>query len=37
VAGTAWNEEIRPYMPKGASGVGVRTLAELAFTSDSWT
>jgi leucyl aminopeptidase len=37
VAGTAWNEETRPYMPKGASGVGVRTLAELAFTSDSWT
>jgi len=36
IAGTAWNEEARPYLPKGASGVGVRTLAELAFTSDSW-
>jgi leucyl aminopeptidase len=36
IAGTAWNEEARPYLPKGASGVGVRTLAELAFTSSSW-
>ena len=36
IAGTAWNEEVRPYLPKGASGVGVRTLAELAFTSDTW-
>jgi leucyl aminopeptidase len=36
IAGTAWNDEVRPYLPKGASGVGVRTLAELAFTSDSW-
>jgi leucyl aminopeptidase len=32
VAGTAWNDEARPYLPKGGSGVGVRTLAELAFT-----
>jgi leucyl aminopeptidase len=32
VAGTAWNAEARPYLPKGGSGVGVRTLAELAFT-----
>jgi len=32
VAGTAWNDEVRPYLPKGGTGVGVRTLAELAFT-----
>jgi len=31
IAGTAWAEEPRPFMPKGATGVGVRTLAELAF------
>lgn len=37
IAGTAWNEETRPYLPKGASGVGVRTLAELAFTSERWS
>ncbi len=36
VAGTAWLEEPRPYLPKGASGIGVRTLAELAFTSRDW-
>jgi len=31
IAGTAWTEEARPFLPKGASGVAVRTLAELAF------
>jgi leucyl aminopeptidase len=31
IAGTAWTEEARPYLPKGPSGVAVRTLAELAF------
>ena len=31
VAGTAWAEEAKPYLPKGPSGVAVRTLAELAF------
>ena len=31
IAGTAWAEETRPYLPKGPSGVAVRTLAELAF------
>jgi leucyl aminopeptidase len=31
IAGTAWAEEPRPYLPKGPSGVAVRTLAELAF------
>ena len=36
IAGTAWCEEARPYQPKGPSGVGVRTLAELAFTSERW-
>jgi leucyl aminopeptidase len=37
IAGTAWLEEARPYLPKGPSGVAVRTLAELAFTSAEWT
>lgn len=36
IAGTAWVEDPKPYLPKGPSGVAVRTLAELAFTSDSW-
>jgi len=36
IAGTAWADEAKPYMPKGPSGVAVRTLAELAFTSDKW-
>ena len=36
IAGTAWAEEARPYLPKGPSGVAVRTLAELPFTVDSW-
>jgi leucyl aminopeptidase len=36
IAGTAWAEEAKPYLPKGPSGVGVRTLAELAFTSSEW-
>ena len=31
IAGTAWYEETQPYNPKGASGVGVRTLAALPF------
>ncbi len=29
IAGTAWLEKERPYIPKGASGVGVRLLLEL--------
>jgi leucyl aminopeptidase len=37
VAGTAWSDESQPYQPKGATGVAVRTLAELAFTSDRWS
>lgn len=36
IAGTAWIEEAKPYFPKGPSGVAVRTLAELAFTSREW-
>ncbi|MPY87238.1 MAG: leucyl aminopeptidase [Luteitalea sp.] len=36
IAGTAWADEAKPYQPKGATGVSVRTLAELAFTSDQW-
>jgi leucyl aminopeptidase len=31
IAGTAWAEDAKPYQPKGATGVGVRTLAELAL------
>ena len=36
IAGTAWAEEARPYLPKGPTGVAVRTLAELPFSMDSW-
>jgi len=31
IAGTAWADDARPYLPKGPSGVAVRTLASLAF------
>jgi leucyl aminopeptidase len=31
IAGTAWAEHATPYQPKGATGAGVRTLAELAL------
>ncbi len=31
IAGTAWVDEARPYIAKGASGVAVRTLATLAL------
>jgi leucyl aminopeptidase len=30
IAGTAWLEEAKPYLAKGASGVGVRTFVRLA-------
>ena len=30
IAGTAWAEESKPFMPKGPTGVGVRTLIEVA-------
>jgi leucyl aminopeptidase len=36
IAGTAWAEEAKPYQPKGATGVAVRTLAELALDVESW-
>ena len=36
IAGTAWAEEPKPWQPKGPTGVAVRTLAELAFTSHDW-
>jgi len=32
IAGTAWLEENKPFMPKGPTGVAVRTLARLALT-----
>ena len=34
IAGTAWTEREHPYMPKGASGIGVRLLIELM---EKWT
>jgi leucyl aminopeptidase len=37
IAGTAWAEENKPFMPKGPTGVGLRTLVELAFTSQAWS
>ncbi|HEV2914695.1 MAG TPA: leucyl aminopeptidase [Pyrinomonadaceae bacterium] len=30
IAGTAWYDEAQPHAPKGSTGVGVRTLIELA-------
>jgi leucyl aminopeptidase len=36
IAGTAWAEESKPYQPKGATGVAVRTLAELALDAPAW-
>ena len=36
IAGTAWADEAKPHQPKGATGVMVRTLTELARTSKSW-
>jgi leucyl aminopeptidase len=35
IAGTAWAETKQPYLPKGASGVAVRTLIELGLTGGS--
>ena len=37
IAGTAWSEEATPYQPKGATGVGVRTLVELAIAAPDWS
>jgi leucyl aminopeptidase len=36
IAGTAWADEPKPYQPKGATGVAVRTLAELALDAERW-
>lgn len=36
IAGTAWNDETRPWQPKGPNPVVTRTLARLAFTSHRW-
>ena len=36
IAGTAWFDDAKPWMVKGATGVAVRGLAELAFTSTKW-
>ena len=36
IAGTAWVDDLKPWQAKGATGVAVRTLAELAFTSNEW-
>ncbi len=32
IAGTAWIEEAKPFLAKGPSGIGVRTLVELAMS-----
>ncbi|HLG95283.1 MAG TPA: leucyl aminopeptidase [Bryobacteraceae bacterium] len=32
IAGTAWLDDARPYMAKGASGIGVRTFVKLALS-----
>ena len=37
IAGTAWAEEAKPYQPKGATGVAVRTLVELALAAEAWS
>jgi leucyl aminopeptidase len=31
IAGTAWSDEPKPWQARGATGVGVRTLTELAL------
>jgi len=36
IAGTAWAEDNRPWQVKGATGVAVRLLAELALEPGSW-
>lgn len=35
IAGTAWAETKEPYQPKGATGVAVRTLIEIAMSGGS--
>jgi leucyl aminopeptidase len=36
IAGTAWADENKPFMPKGPTGVGVRTLIEVAASMRGW-
>ena len=36
IAGTSWAEDAKPYQPRGATGVAVRTLAELALAAAAW-
>jgi leucyl aminopeptidase len=36
VAGTAWTDDPKPWQPKGATGVTVRTLIELAVSAERW-
>jgi leucyl aminopeptidase len=36
IAGTAWADESRPWQVKGATGVAVRLLAELALAPGDW-
>jgi leucyl aminopeptidase len=36
IAGPAWCEEAKPYQAKGATGFGVRTVAELALAAGAW-
>ena len=36
IAGTAWYEEVQPFHTKGATGIGVRTLATLPFEA-TWS
>jgi leucyl aminopeptidase len=36
IAGTAWVDDAKPWLAKGPTGVAVRALAELAFTSERW-
>ena len=36
IAGPPWAEDAKPYQPKGATGVAVRTLAELALDAGAW-
>jgi leucyl aminopeptidase len=33
IAGTAWQDDRKPYLPKGPTGVAVRTLIELGLTN----
>jgi leucyl aminopeptidase len=34
IASTAWNDEDKPYLPKGPSGIGLRSLVEFAVGFD---